>query len=57
MTRFTKAERRAEHLAEKYGLSQQLTLIWVEKNPKRAARPMMPRDVAALKTFARVSAA
>ena len=48
----TKLERRAEFLAEKFGLSQQLTAIWVKENPDKARRPMLPSAVRELTEFA-----
>jgi len=47
-------ERRAEFLAEKFGLSLQLTRIWVEQNPEKARRPMLPSHVADLERRAKV---
>jgi hypothetical protein len=45
-------EKRAEFLAEKFGLSLQLTMIWVKENPDKARRPMLPSHVAELKRWA-----
>lgn len=48
----TVLEKRAEFLAEKFGLSPQLTEIWVKQNPDKARRPMLPSSVAELKRWA-----
>jgi len=44
---------RAEFLAEKFGLSLQLTTIWVKENPEKARRPMLPSAVNELKVWAK----
>lgn len=49
-------ERRAEHLADKFGLSQQLTAIWVREHQQEARRPMLPQHLSALKVWARQAA-
>ena len=50
-----KIEKRAEFLADKYGLSYSLTCIWCERNPRSMLRPMLPSDLAELLRWARVS--
>ncbi len=47
-------ERRAEFLADKFGLSLQLTAIWVEQHPEESRRPMLPEHVNELKKWARI---
>ena len=45
-------DRRTEFLADKYGLSAQLTKIWLQQNPK-AKRPLLASELRALKAWAR----
>lgn len=51
----TNLERRADFLAEKFHLSLQLTLIWVQKNPERSKRPMLASAVRELRRWASIS--
>lgn len=46
-------ERRAEHLAEKFRLSLQLTTILVREHPEEAQMPISPRNLKALIAWAR----
>ena len=48
----TKLVRRAEFLADKYGLSPQLTLIWLKQHPYDQLRPMRPAALADLRQWA-----
>lgn len=45
-------ERRADFLAEKFGLSPQLTLVWVSRNPLKALRPMGRANLNELRRWA-----
>jgi hypothetical protein len=52
--RKSRLEVRAELLAEEYGLSYQLTLVWCKQDPYRCMGPLFPKEKDELIKWARV---